>query len=105
MGDVATVVAHLPKRGARLVQVPTTLLAAVDAALGGKGAVNVGGVKNALGVFHYAERGAGSAPSCSPRSARRSGARARSRRSKMVLCTRRAAVLERRLARRSSRSR
>jgi 3-dehydroquinate synthase len=52
VGDVATVFAHLHKRGARLVQVPTTWLAAVDSSLGGKGAVNVGGVKNALGVFH-----------------------------------------------------
>jgi 3-dehydroquinate synthase len=50
-------VAHLHKRGARLVQVPTTLLSAVDASLGGKGAVNVRGVKNALGVFHDADEG------------------------------------------------
>ncbi len=57
VGDVATVVAHLHKRGARLVQVPTTLLSAVDASLGGKGAVNVKGVKNALGVFHEADEG------------------------------------------------
>lgn len=57
VGDVATMVAHLHKRGARLVQVPTTLLSAVDASLGGKGAVNVRGVKNALGVFHDADEG------------------------------------------------
>ncbi|HEX8704322.1 MAG TPA: 3-dehydroquinate synthase family protein, partial [Myxococcaceae bacterium] len=59
IGDVATVAAHLLKRGVRLVQVPTTLLAAVDSSLGGKGAVDltVGGnvVKNPAGVFHYAE--------------------------------------------------
>jgi 3-dehydroquinate synthase len=59
VGDTATVAAHLLKRGVRLVQMPTTLLAAVDSSLGGKGAVNVGvpgrGVKNAAGVFHYAE--------------------------------------------------
>ncbi len=54
IGDVVTVFAHLHKRGVRLVQVPTTLLAAVDSSLGGKGAVNVVGVKNALGVFHGA---------------------------------------------------
>lgn len=52
VGDVATVFAHLHKRGARLIHVPTTLLAAVDSSVGGKGAVNVGGIKNALGVFH-----------------------------------------------------
>ncbi len=59
VGDVATVAAHLLKRGVRLVQVPTTLLAAVDSSLGGKGAVDltVRGrvVKNPAGVFHYAE--------------------------------------------------
>jgi 3-dehydroquinate synthase len=52
IGDVVTVFAHLHKRGVRLVHVPTTLLAAVDSSVGGKGAVNVGAVKNALGVFH-----------------------------------------------------
>lgn len=52
IGDVATVFAHLHKRGARLIHVPTTWLAAVDSSLGGKGAVNVAGLKNALGVFH-----------------------------------------------------
>lgn len=54
LGDTVTVLAHLHKRGVRLVQVPTTLLAAVDSSIGGKGAVNAGGVKNALGVFHGA---------------------------------------------------
>jgi 3-dehydroquinate synthase len=56
VGDLATVAAHLVKRGLELVQVPTTLLAAVDSSVGGKGALNVGGVKNALGVFHYPAR-------------------------------------------------
>lgn len=59
IGDVSTVAAHLLKRGVRLVQVPTTLLAAVDSSLGGKGAVDVTVrgrvVKNPVGVFHYAE--------------------------------------------------
>jgi 3-dehydroquinate synthase len=43
----------------RLVQVPTTLLAAVDSSLGGKGAVDLilrgRVVKNPVGVFHYAD--------------------------------------------------
>jgi 3-dehydroquinate synthase len=61
IGDVCTVAAHLIKRGVTLMQVPTTVLAAVDSSLGGKGALNLGqdrevGVKNALGVFHYARR-------------------------------------------------
>ncbi len=54
VGDLCTVAAHLLKRGVRLVHVPTTLLAAVDSSLGGKGAVHAGKVKNAAGVFHYA---------------------------------------------------
>lgn len=58
IGDFATVFAHLFKRGVgRFIQVPTTALAAVDSSVGGKGAVNVGGVKNALGVFHFADEG------------------------------------------------
>jgi 3-dehydroquinate synthase len=55
IGDLTAVFAHLHKRGVRLIQVPTTLLAAVDSSVGGKGAVNVKGVKNALGVFHQAD--------------------------------------------------
>ena len=56
IGDVATVFAHVFKRGvSRLIHVPTTLLAAVDSSVGGKGAVNVAGTKNVLGVFHSAD--------------------------------------------------
>jgi 3-dehydroquinate synthase len=56
IGDVATFFAHTFKRGVgRLVHVPTTLLAAVDSSVGGKGAVNVAGAKNVLGVFHAAD--------------------------------------------------
>ncbi len=56
IGDVATVFAHTFKRGVgRLVHVPTTLLAAVDSSVGGKGALNVAGAKNVLGVFHAAD--------------------------------------------------
>lgn len=58
IGDFAAVFAHLFKRGVgRFIQVPTTALAAVDSSVGGKGAVNVGGVKNAVGVFHFADEG------------------------------------------------
>jgi 3-dehydroquinate synthase len=56
VGDFATVTAHLVKRGVELIHVPSTLLAAVDSSVGGKGALNVGEVKNALGVFHYPAR-------------------------------------------------
>ncbi len=58
IGDVATVSAALTKRGIRLIHVPTTLLAAVDSSIGGKGAIHVASgahlVKNAAGVFHPA---------------------------------------------------
>lgn len=43
------------KRGIRFVNVPTTLLGAVDAAVGGKTGVNFGGLKNEIGVFRPAE--------------------------------------------------
>lgn len=39
------------KRGVRFVNVPTTLLGAVDAAVGGKTGFNFGGLKNEIGAF------------------------------------------------------
>lgn len=57
IGDLATVAAHLIKRGVRLIHAPSTLLAAVDSSVGGKGAIHAEAagvpVKNAAGVFHY----------------------------------------------------
>jgi 3-dehydroquinate synthase len=53
VGDLGTVLAHLVRRGVPLTHVPTTLLAAVDSSVGGKGAVHARGIKNAWGVFHY----------------------------------------------------
>lgn len=43
------------KRGMRCVNVPTTLLGAVDASVGGKTAINFNGLKNQIGVFSEAE--------------------------------------------------
>lgn len=43
------------KRGMRFVNVPTTLLAMVDAAVGGKTGINFGGLKNEIGAFCEAE--------------------------------------------------
>ncbi len=40
------------KRGIRYINVPTTLLAMTDAAIGGKTAIDFGGVKNSLGHFY-----------------------------------------------------
>jgi len=39
------------KRGIRTVNIPTTLMASVDAAVGGKTGINFGGLKNEIGAF------------------------------------------------------
>lgn len=43
------------KRGIRFLNVPTTLLAAVDAAVGGKTGINFNGFKNEIGAFREAD--------------------------------------------------
>lgn len=53
VGDVAGLAASLVLRGVPVVQVPTTLLAASDSALGGKTAVNLPEGKNLAGTFHH----------------------------------------------------
>ncbi len=50
--DLAGWVAAAWLRGVRLVQVPTTLLGMVDAAIGGKTAINTDAGKNLVGAFH-----------------------------------------------------
>ena len=40
------------KRGLRTVNIPTTLMASVDAAVGGKTGVNFNGLKNEVGSFY-----------------------------------------------------
>ena len=50
-GDMAGLAAALYQRGIACIQLPTTLLAAVDASVGGKTAVNLPQGKNQLGVF------------------------------------------------------
>ncbi|MBP5488624.1 MAG: 3-dehydroquinate synthase [Bacteroidales bacterium] len=49
--DTVGLAAALYKRGVALESVPTTLLAQVDAAIGGKNGVNLDGVKNAIGTI------------------------------------------------------
>ena len=52
VGDVAGLLASLYMRGVDLVQIPTTVLAQVDASIGGKTGVNLRTGKNLLGSFH-----------------------------------------------------
>ena len=53
--DLAGFAASIYKRGVRYATVPTTLLAQVDAAIGGKTGVNLDGCKNMLGAFSLPE--------------------------------------------------
>ncbi len=53
--DIAALAAALTKRGIGLIIVPTTLLAMVDAAIGGKAGVNSRHGKNSLGTFYEAQ--------------------------------------------------
>lgn len=52
IGDMGGLIASLYMRGISYVQIPTTLLAQVDSAVGGKTAVNLGGIKNVVGTFY-----------------------------------------------------
>ncbi|MBO4418676.1 MAG: 3-dehydroquinate synthase [Oscillospiraceae bacterium] len=51
VGDLAGLAAALYMRGIDFYNVPTTLLSMIDASIGGKTAVNLAGVKNAVGAF------------------------------------------------------
>jgi len=53
VGDLAGFVAGTFMRGVPVVQVPTTLMAMVDASIGGKTAVDTPAGKNLVGVFHF----------------------------------------------------
>ena len=51
-GDMAGFAAAVYARGIRFVQIPTTLLAAVDSSVGGKTAIDLRAGKNLAGAFH-----------------------------------------------------
>lgn len=52
VGDLSGFAAAILRRGCRFVQIPTTLLAQVDSAVGGKTAINAPQGKNLIGAFH-----------------------------------------------------
>ena len=52
VGDLAGFAASVVRRGIRVVQLPTTLLAQVDSSVGGKTGINTAHGKNLIGSFH-----------------------------------------------------
>ncbi len=52
VGDLAGFAASILRRGVRVVQMPTTLLAQVDSAIGGKTGIDTPQGKNLIGTFH-----------------------------------------------------
>ena len=53
--DLGGFAASTFKRGIKFINIPTTLLSAVDAAVGGKTGINFNGLKNEVGVFNEAD--------------------------------------------------
>ena len=53
--DLGGFAASTFKRGLHFINIPTTLLAMVDASVGGKTGINFGGLKNEIGVFRNAD--------------------------------------------------
>ncbi|PKP04944.1 MAG: hypothetical protein CVU11_02025 [Bacteroidetes bacterium HGW-Bacteroidetes-6] len=50
--DLGGFAASVFKRGLRLINIPSSLMAMTDASIGGKNALNLGAIKNQIGTFH-----------------------------------------------------
>lgn len=56
VGDLAGFAASAYMRGIDFYNIPTTLLSQIDSSIGGKTAVNFGGVKNSVGAFYQPKK-------------------------------------------------
>lgn len=56
VGDVSGFAASAYMRGIDFYNIPTTLLSQIDSSIGGKTAINFGGVKNVVGAFYQPKR-------------------------------------------------
>ena len=52
LGDLSAFISNLTKRGIKFINIPTTLLAQVDASIGGKTGINSSQGKNLIGTFY-----------------------------------------------------
>ena len=78
VGDLAGFCAHLYQRGVPVVQVPTTLVAQVDSAYGGKTGVDLPEGKNYAGAYHLPAAVIADTATLATPAARRSSRRASS---------------------------
>ena len=56
VGDLSGFAASAYMRGIDFYNIPTTLLSQIDSSIGGKTAINLGGVKNIVGAFYQPKR-------------------------------------------------
>jgi 3-dehydroquinate synthase len=56
VGDLAGFAASAYMRGVDFYNIPTTLLSQIDSSIGGKTAINFGGVKNIVGAFYQPKK-------------------------------------------------
>ena len=53
LGDLSAFISNLTKRGLKFINIPTTLLAQVDASIGGKTGINSSQGKNLIGTYYH----------------------------------------------------